>query len=46
MIKKQLGVIDWYLDAETRHESLRDALELVKPYFANIFQRKLQEHAT
>ena len=41
VIQKQLGVIDWYLDRETRHESLKDVLDLIKPYFANIFQRKL-----
>jgi len=37
IIRKQLGVIDWYLDRETRHEALKDVLVLVKPYFANIF---------
>lgn len=39
-------MIDWYLHEETRHEALRDALDLVKPYFSNIFQRKLTEHAS
>jgi len=34
-------VIDWYLNKEMRAEGLKDALDLVKPYFVNIIQRKL-----